>query len=300
MPEGSVDILLVESTFAAGVFAMGLAVWSARVASPLVGIVNRWCRWGFLALATAYLLRLWGVDDRPTWVLVATGGLGWLLVESLYVWLAISAFSQSTQPLFPQYQVNKAGDEWPATRRGIRLREEIRKAGFVHRGALRAELTPELVVRTSLFETADRLHRLQVLFIPQPSGSVAVCFSFSSQDDAGVRTVTDNLFTPFGGFYPEHYRLERCPLTRGFGSLWRRHASRAAAGGGVLQPWDTEVLADLNAQQRILEQLNTELGFLVPKPEREELGKLTSQGRYRIWKEIWLLHYFGTTMRYAE
>ncbi|HXA81223.1 MAG TPA: hypothetical protein VNV14_08125, partial [Opitutaceae bacterium] len=57
-------------------------------------------------------------------------------------------------------------------------------------------------------------------------------------------------------------------------------------------------LADLNAQQYGLEQVNTELGFLFPRADREEHGKITYEGRFRVWKEILLLNYFGRSARY--
>ena len=47
-----------------------------------------------------------------------------------------------------------------------------------------------------------------------------------------------------------------------------------------------------------MEQINTELGFLLPHAEREEFGKITPEGRFRIWKEAWLLDYFGLSTRY--
>lgn len=58
-------------------------------------------------------------------------------------------------------------------------------------------------------------------------------------------------------------------------------------------PWTTEPLGDLNLQQRELEEVNTELGFLFPRSQREDHGKITYEGRYRVWKELWLLNYFG-------
>ena len=61
---------------------------------------------------------------------------------------------------------------------------------------------------------------------------------------------------------------------------------------------ETEPLADLNAQQHALEQVNTEMGFLFPHHEREENGKMTAEARYRVWKEAWLLNYFGWSSQY--
>ena len=43
--------------------------------------------------------------------------------------------------------------------------------------------------------------------------------------------------------------------------------------------------------------MNTDMGFLLPPYLREEHGKFTSNGRYRVWKEIWLLNYFGLTVQ---
>ncbi|HRI82628.1 MAG TPA: hypothetical protein PLF88_09350, partial [Opitutaceae bacterium] len=60
----------------------------------------------------------------------------------------------------------------------------------------------------------------------------------------------------------------------------------------------TDPLVDLNAQQHELDQLNTRLGFLNPQPEREEFGKISQAGRYRVWKEIWMLNYLGRAASY--
>jgi hypothetical protein len=54
----------------------------------------------------------------------------------------------------------------------------------------------------------------------------------------------------------------------------------------------------LNQQQRVIERTNTELGFLLPRSQHEEHGVLTWEGRYRVWKEAWLLSYFGIPRRY--
>ena len=47
-----------------------------------------------------------------------------------------------------------------------------------------------------------------------------------------------------------------------------------------------------------LRSLNTELGFLYPHAKRDDLGKFTQEGRYRVWKEIWMLNYLGRSARY--
>ena len=74
--------------------------------------------------------------------------------------------------------------------------------------------------------------------------------------------------------------------------------ARLAKLGAKIVPFETEPLADFNAVQYELDQLNTELGFLHPRPERDDRGKFTHEGRYRVWKEIWMLNYLGRSAKY--
>jgi len=77
-----------------------------------------------------------------------------------------------------------------------------------------------------------------------------------------------------------------------------RHRARLAKLKAQLVPLTEDPLADLNTTQQELDRVNTELGFLHNPPEREDLGKITHEGRYRVWKEIWMLNYLGRAMRY--
>ena len=80
--------------------------------------------------------------------------------------------------------------------------------------------------------------------------------------------------------------------------LLARHRARLTRAGETPVPWTDDPLTDLNDQQKELERVNTELGFLVPPGQREECGKITQAGRYRVWKEYWLLQYLGRSARY--
>ena len=66
----------------------------------------------------------------------------------------------------------------------------------------------------------------------------------------------------------------------------------------MLEPLTVDPLADLNSTQQELDRVNTEMGFLHHPPQRDDLGKITHEGRYRVWKEIWMLNYLGRAMRY--
>jgi len=269
-----------------------------RMASPVMSIVDRWLRWLVFSFGAAQLCRDFSWIDRPYWVLVASFFLLWFLAGTLYNWLAISALSVSPLPLFPRYSLNQSGEEWPVQPRLLRAREWLRSEGFRQVQALKAEIGGGIHLRSSVYEDAAGTLRLQVTFLPQSAGSIVVCHEFTSVAADGSRYVTDNLHIPFAGFYPENWYVERRPRCRSLRRLLARHRGRLAAAGAVAVPIGVDPLSDFNAAHHELDRLNTELGFLNPQNKREDLGKLTHEGRYRVWKEIWTLNYLGRSARY--
>lgn len=269
-----------------------------RLASPLIAIADRWLRWFVFSFGAAQMCRDFELIDRPFWVLAAVFFMVWFIGETLYNWLAISALSVSPLPLFPRYAVNSGGDEWPVQARLLKVREWLRAEGFRQTQALKAEIGGGVYLRVSVYQDAQATVRVQVTFIPQANGAISVCFAATSVTADGRRYVTDNLYIPFAGFFPENWFVERAPWRRSLPRLLARHRARLAAAKAIAAPFSTEPLADLNAAQQELDQLNTELGFLHPHHEREDLGKITHAGRYRVWKEIWMLNYLGRAARY--
>lgn len=284
--------------FTAMILSLVLFQLNQRYASPVIAIVNRWLRWLVFALGCGMVTRDFGWIDRPFWVLALGFFLLWFLVETVYNWLAIHALSVSPLPLFPKFSLNNSGEEWPTNPRFLKIRDWLRSHGFKHVQALRAEIAPSVYLRVSIYQDATAQIRLQITFLPQPNGAISVCYSLSTQTDGGDRYVTDNLYLPFGGFYPENWLVSRHPWTRSFPTLLKRHRERLGKANAIALPWSTDPLNDLNAQQLELDQINTELGFLTPHRDREEHGKMTYEGRYRVWKEIWSLNYLGRSARY--
>lgn len=269
-----------------------------RVASPLLAIPIRWLRWILFALFIAETSLRFGWLDRPYWVVALGAFLLWFLLESGFNWLRVSAISLSPLPLFPKFTANTSGDEWPVQQRLLRVRDWLRDNRFSALQALKAEVGGGIWLRVSVYENHDRTLRLQVAFLPQDSGAITVCYSLATETRSGRRYVTDNFFLPFGGFYPEHWFIYRSPWRRSLPRLVAYHLQRMADAGEVPVPWDTEPLEDLNRQQQHMEQVNTELGFLLPHSDREAHGKITPEGRFRIWKEAWQLDYLGRARRY--
>jgi len=269
-----------------------------RVASPLLAIPIRWLRWILFAIFVAQANERFEMIDRPAWVLGAAAFLGWFLVESGFNWLRVSAISLSPLPLFPKFVINTSGDEWPTHRRLLKVRDWLRAEGFTPLQALKAEVGGGIWLRVSVYQNRERTLRLQVAFLPQDTGAITVCYSLATETQGGQRYITDNFFLPFGGFYPEHWLVDRNPWRRQLPAMVAAHQRRIARAGEVPVPWDGDPLNDLNRQQVLMDQINTELGFLLPLGEREEHGKITPEGRFRIWKEAWLLDYLGLAARY--
>ncbi|HLP09835.1 MAG TPA: hypothetical protein VK178_16870 [Opitutaceae bacterium] len=275
-----------------------LHLLNSRVLLPIVTIANRWVRWILFSLGVAYLAEAFGWTERPFWATAVLAFLGWFLVESVYHWLAIRALSLSPLPLFPRFVVNSSGEEWPTQRRLFAIREWLRREKFHLAQSLKAEIAPGIFLRLSVYQDASNQLRLQVAFIPQPTGAIGLYYTLSSRTESDVRYVTDNLHLPFGGFYPENWLVERRPWIRSLARLVARHRRRLRSADLPLLPWTTEPLEDLNRQQGQLEKVNTELGFLHSHQDREEFGKISKEGRYRVWKEIWMLNYLGRTVSY--
>lgn len=269
-----------------------------RVASPLLSIIDRWLRWLVFAFGGAEVCVDFEWINRPYPVLVAVLFIAWFLGETMLNWLRIHALSVSPLPLFPRYAVNADGDEWPIQPRLLKVREWLRTQGFKQVQALKAELGGGIFLRVSVYQDPDATTRVQVTFIPQASGAITVCYALNSLTSDDERYVTDNLYVPFAGFYPEAWFLERVPWRRSLSRLIERHRQRLAKAGVTLVPFSVDPLADLNSTQQELDRVNTELGFLHHPPQREDLGKITHEGRYRVWKEIWMLNYLGRAMRY--
>jgi hypothetical protein len=164
--------------------------------------------------------------------------------------------------------------------------------------ALKAEVGGGMHLRVSVYQNTDATIRVQITFLPQANGTIVVCSSVTSITSAGDRYVTDNFFIPFAGFYPENWFVLRKPWKRSLPGLLALHRARLAATKVEMISLVSDPLVDLNSQQNELDQLNTELGFLHAQSDREELGKITHEGRYRVWKEIWMLNYLGRSVRY--
>lgn len=274
-----------------------LPILAAKIEMPLLSVFGRWVRWFLFASIFAFIIAALEWSFRPYWVHFITGLGLWFLLETGYNWIAIKALSQSEIPLFPSFKENSDGDDWPAEERLITLRDWLRKQDYKRLSGLKAKLFEETFLRASIYESDDALTRIQILFIPKRKGGAQACFTITTKGKEDRRVITDNLFLPYGGYYPEGWEIARKPMIGSLKRLLALHSKRLSKSSIEPVKFEDEALQELNEQQRILERLNMESGFLSPHNEREENGKISSEGRYRLWKEMWLLAYLGKVVR---
>lgn len=293
------ESLIIQTALLGSALLMLLLQWAAaRQASPNLGILVRWARWIFIALIGTSIASMFDYQAHPMWVVGVAVFLGWFLLETGYTWLAVAALSRSELPLFPRYLENPRGPEWPNEEKYIHLRASLRKQGFRLRSALVARHEEQELMRLAIMDREDNKVRATLLFFPSASGNETLACAFHSDAEDGTKLVTDNLFIPFGGFYPESWLVERRPRTRSVERLYQRHLARCDAHGRPLMAIELMPLDEINLSSRELEALNRDLGFLTSPQEAEEEGRITVAGRVRVWMEIWTLSYLGLARRY--
>jgi hypothetical protein len=289
---------LTSNYFLAGIAALTILLsWiSSRIETPVLVLVNRWLRWLLFAGISAYLIKTFELSMRPDWVHLAIGFMLWFLLETGYNWVAINALSRSDIPLFPKFKLNKEGDEWPTDTSLNKIKHWLEKKGFKRLAVLKAELFEDIFLRASIYESPDQSTRLQILFVPKRKDRSAAFYTLSTNGKNNSRLITDNHSLPFGGYYPENWNFVRKPLVGSLDKLFRLHKKRSIKTRFETVPFEDEPLEELNNQQYLLESLNTKCGFLNPQQYREENGRLTYDGRYRLWKEMWMLAYLGRSV----
>lgn len=277
---------------------MAVLFWRIRRgASPNLSIFARWIWWALLGLTGASLASAFDYQGHPTWAVGFATLLGWFLIENVYTWLVVSTISRSDLPLFPRFMANPAGSEWPSVEPYLSLRAWLRKNDFTLTQSLIAKHQEEVSIRLIVFDRKDNHVRVSLLFFPHREGPGAYAATFQSHFENDTRLITDNFFLPYGGFYPENWSVERRPRLRSLEKLYTRHLARCDAMATPMLENKLEPLEDLNKANRLIEQLNRELGFL-NFPDEEDDHRISSAGRSRIWREIWTLAYFGIARKY--
>ena len=273
-----------------------LSISCLRTGKPAFKVAARWMLWLCASFGFGALFTKIGLSGKSLTATASFCFLLWPLAETFYNWLAIDALSRSGNSIFPNYCLGE--NEWPVDKTSIRIREFLRAKQYRVVTCAVGKIGDDDCVRYHIFESPDRVTRVGVCFVVGPKGPLQPFFSISTTLEDERKIVTDNDYMPFGGFYPDNVFIERHPLSRSLSRLLKRHYKRLEKAGSKPVKWNGDPIAELNRDQLELEQLNTSLGFLVEPARRNELGNISREGRYRLWKEIWMLNYLGRPFSY--
>lgn len=269
-----------------------------RLGIPSLLLVGRWIRWFLFAGLFALFLEIFEISFRPDWVHFVTGFALWFVFETGYNWMGIQALSRTEKlPLFPRFYNSEDSGEWPVDKNFIQIKDWLCKAEFERIQSLKAELFEDTYLRESIYESSDRLIRIEILFLPRrDKGGRSACYTIATKTEGGGLIITDNVFLPFGGYYPENWDMCRKPLIGSLKRLLALHRERILSLKVEGIPFEDDALEEINDRQHLLERFNIENGFLVSRLQQNENGRITMDGCYRLWKEMWFLAYFGRSV----
>lgn len=269
---------------------------------PILKIVAHWLRWLSFALCFSHLLVFFEWSSRPDWVHFITGLALWFVAETVFYRISVQLFNLSEIQLFPKYQTDTSDNLWPISREADSVKETLTKQKFKKIEVIKADLLPDLKIRQALFLDEARTIRVDILFVPNTQKEVTCFFSLSSLSDTNDCLITDNQNMPFGGFYPKNWSVTRHPIQRSLSKLLELHREKMRKKNLNWSSQEERFLTKVNANQRLLERENQAMGFLVdPEHQRNQKhgrkGKISSEGCIRICIEMWLLSYFGKTLK---
>jgi len=279
----------------------GLLIWSVNrlqrsLPSPVNKLIVRWIRFFFIGIYAAIAFKLTVFTGVPFWRLFVMGLLAWAFIDTGYLWIYILAWDKSELPLFPAIrEVEKV--DWPANTRFFLIKDWIRENNYSEIGCFHYLYEDEVLQQLVVYESPDKTVRLQVIIVTDVTGVILDQVVFSSVTEDGRVIITDNVFMPFGGVYPENWSVRRFPPVRKIQSIAKYHQNSVSAGGSICcVKYEEDAKAWIQDMQNTLERENIEAGILNYRRDRNEFGKMTGEGRYRIWKELLILNYLSISL----
>ena len=276
-------------------------IWSLNrlqrsLPSPVNKLIVRWIRLVIIAGFAAIIFKFTFFGGVAYWRLFIMGFLAWIFIDSGYLWLYILAWDKSELPLFPSVREVERVD-WPANTRFFLIKDWIRENNYQEIGCFHYLYEDEILQQLVVFESPDRTVRLQVIIVTDVTGVILDQIVFSSITDSGQVIITDNVFMPYGGVYPENWNVSRYPAIRKIQKIAQNHSASIVADGKLCcVKYEDEAKVWIQDMQNDLERENVLAGILNDRRDRNEYGKMTGEGRYRIWKELLLLNYFSISM----
>lgn len=270
-------------------------ILSKQLPIRIIRLFSHWARWLTFACAFSLMLTYFEWSNRADWVHFISGLAAWFILETLYYKISIHMLNISEMDLFPKYKNDTNENLWPINKEVLKIKDLLSEEGFKEEETLKAEIIAHLVIRQAVFLDEARKVRLNVLFIPNAKNEIKLFYSLFSHKASGEYLLTDNQNMPFGGYYPDHWTVNRYPISHSLKKLLKKHREAMSESEGEWTEVEGDIRTKTNRLQWELEKKNREMGFL-NEPNREDKQQISSEGCFRIWIEMWLLAYFGKTL----
>jgi hypothetical protein len=270
-------------------------ILSKQLPIRIIRLFSHWARWLTFACAFSLMLTYFEWSNRADWVHFISGLAAWFILETLYYKISIHMLNISEMDLFPKYKNDTNENLWPINKEVLKIKDLLSEEGFKEEETLKAEIIAHLVIRQAVFLDEARKVRLNVLFIPNAKNEIKLFYSLFSHKTSGEYLLTDNQNMPFGGYYPDHWTVNRYPISHSLKKLLKKHREAMSESEGEWSEVEGDIRTKTNRLQWELEKKNREMGFL-NEPNREDKQQISSEGCFRIWIEMWLLAYFGKTL----
>lgn len=270
-------------------------ILSKQLPIRIIRLFSHWARWLTFACAFNLMLTYFEWSNRADWVHFISGLAAWFILETLYYKISIHMLNISEMDLFPKYKNDTNENLWPINKEVLKIKDLLSEEGFKEEETLKAEIIAHLVIRQAVFLDETRKVRLNVLFIPNAKNEIKLFYSLFSHKTSGEYLLTDNQNMPFGGYYPDHWTVNRYPISHSLKKLLKKHREAMSESEGEWTEVEGDIRTKTNRLQWELEKKNREMGFL-NEPNREDKQQISSEGCFRIWIEMWLLAYFGKTL----
>ena len=258
-------------------------------------LISHWIRWLTFACAFSLMLTFFEWSIRPDWVHFISGLAVWFILETLYYKLSIHLLNISEMELFPRYKNDTGDNLWPINKRVLKIKELLRKEGFKSEKTLKAQIVSHLTIRQAVFFNKDQTIRLNISFIPNAKSEIQLFYSLFSLKSDCEYLITDNQNMPYGGFYPDHWTVNRFPVCHSLKKLLKKHQDLMKNAHGTWSQFEGDIRTKTNRLQLELEQINRKKGFL-NELNQEDTHQISSEGCFRIWIEMWMLAYLGKTL----
>ncbi len=256
------------------------------------------CAWlntlGFGFLTAFALDALFG--RRQWYVELAMGVLIVLIVYSAFVRFYVAFLSEHFSERFPHRRSTLSS--WKIGKSYSDFKEQIESRGFKRVGS--SETTDEaydgILAYNTYFISDDALTLLSIEFtLPESTDEITThLISMAKFGGDNVEIfLTRNANRPIGLFAPQEYSYLNLPMQHDTFKLLDIHKARIKEAAGKLIAIDSDALEFVRKMENDWQNANIEYGILNNKRDVDELGILTSEGKYRLWIESLLLTYFG-------